>query len=145
MGAPATSRRWRRRRMGAPATSRRWRRSDPPAGGGELQVVQGWYEDDWALLRFHGHHRPQWRRQVEPDGCHQLRARRTSSTPSTTATRRPRVAGLPSASSTAKPTRRSSNSPAPITGAGGSEYRIDGRLVSWDDYNAKLRSLGILS
>ncbi|RCV32403.1 hypothetical protein SETIT_6G256000v2 [Setaria italica] len=22
-----------------------------------------------------------------------------------------------------------------ITGAGGSEYRIDGRLVSWDDYN----------
>lgn len=32
-----------------------------------------------------------------------------------------------------------------ITGAGGSEYRIDGRLVSWDDYNAKLRSLGILS
>jgi structural maintenance of chromosome 1 len=31
-----------------------------------------------------------------------------------------------------------------ITGAGGSEYRIDGRLVSWDDYNAKLRSLGIL-
>ncbi|KAL6901022.1 hypothetical protein ACP4OV_005698 [Aristida adscensionis] len=31
-----------------------------------------------------------------------------------------------------------------ITGAGGSEYRIDGRVVSWDDYNAKLRSLGIL-
>ncbi|VAI75573.1 unnamed protein product [Triticum turgidum subsp. durum] len=31
-----------------------------------------------------------------------------------------------------------------ITGAGGSEYRIDGRLVTWDDYNAKLRSLGIL-
>uniref|UniRef100_A0A0A9E2E7 RecF/RecN/SMC N-terminal domain-containing protein n=1 Tax=Arundo donax TaxID=35708 RepID=A0A0A9E2E7_ARUDO len=31
-----------------------------------------------------------------------------------------------------------------ITGAGGSEYRIDGRQVSWDDYNAKLRSLGIL-
>ncbi|WVZ83418.1 hypothetical protein U9M48_030567 [Paspalum notatum var. saurae] len=29
-------------------------------------------------------------------------------------------------------------------GAGGSEYRIDGRLVTWDDYNAKLRSLGIL-
>ncbi|KQJ94723.1 structural maintenance of chromosomes protein 1 isoform X2 [Brachypodium distachyon] len=31
-----------------------------------------------------------------------------------------------------------------ITGAGGSEYRIDGRVVTWDDYNAKLRSLGIL-
>ncbi|EMS68398.1 Structural maintenance of chromosomes protein 1A [Triticum urartu] len=31
-----------------------------------------------------------------------------------------------------------------ITGAGGSEYRIDGRLVTWDDYNAKLRSLVIL-
>uniref|UniRef100_A0A0D9XB24 Structural maintenance of chromosomes protein n=1 Tax=Leersia perrieri TaxID=77586 RepID=A0A0D9XB24_9ORYZ len=31
-----------------------------------------------------------------------------------------------------------------ITGAGGSEYRINGRLVTWDDYNAKLRSLGIL-
>ncbi|WVZ91588.1 hypothetical protein U9M48_037738 [Paspalum notatum var. saurae] len=31
-----------------------------------------------------------------------------------------------------------------ITGAGGSEYRIDSRLVTWDDYNAKLRSLGIL-
>ncbi|XP_062191550.1 structural maintenance of chromosomes protein 1 [Phragmites australis] len=31
-----------------------------------------------------------------------------------------------------------------ITGAGGSEYRIDGRQVNWDDYNAKLRSLGIL-
>ncbi|CAO2173099.1 unnamed protein product [Urochloa humidicola] len=31
-----------------------------------------------------------------------------------------------------------------ITGAGGSEYRIDGRIVTWDDYNAKLRSLGIL-
>ncbi|CAO2164803.1 unnamed protein product [Urochloa humidicola] len=31
-----------------------------------------------------------------------------------------------------------------ITGAGGSEYRIDGRLVTWDDYNSKLRSLGIL-
>ncbi|XP_008805238.1 structural maintenance of chromosomes protein 1 [Phoenix dactylifera] len=31
-----------------------------------------------------------------------------------------------------------------ITGAGGSEYRIDGRIVMWDEYNAKLRSLGIL-
>jgi structural maintenance of chromosome 1 len=31
-----------------------------------------------------------------------------------------------------------------ITGAGGSEYRIDGRVVNWEDYNAKLRSLGIL-
>ncbi|CAO2188549.1 unnamed protein product [Urochloa humidicola] len=31
-----------------------------------------------------------------------------------------------------------------ITGAGGSEYHIDGRIVTWDDYNAKLRSLGIL-
>lgn len=31
-----------------------------------------------------------------------------------------------------------------ITGASGSEYCVDGRLVTWDDYNAKLRSLGIL-
>ncbi|KAF7120178.1 hypothetical protein RHSIM_Rhsim13G0035400 [Rhododendron simsii] len=31
-----------------------------------------------------------------------------------------------------------------ITGTGGSEYRIDGRVVNWDEYNAKLRSLGIL-
>ncbi|KAF8748310.1 hypothetical protein HU200_012946 [Digitaria exilis] len=31
-----------------------------------------------------------------------------------------------------------------ITDAGGSEYRIDGRAVNWEDYNAKLRSLGIL-
>ncbi|CAL5001681.1 unnamed protein product [Urochloa decumbens] len=31
-----------------------------------------------------------------------------------------------------------------VTGAGGSEYRIDGRIVTWDDYNAKLKSLGIL-
>ncbi|KAG0474701.1 hypothetical protein HPP92_014387 [Vanilla planifolia] len=31
-----------------------------------------------------------------------------------------------------------------ITGAGGSEYRIDQRVVTWDDYNAKLKSLGIL-
>lgn len=31
-----------------------------------------------------------------------------------------------------------------ITGAGGSEYRIDHRVVNWDDYNAKLKSLGIL-
>ncbi|KAJ8639255.1 hypothetical protein MRB53_015949 [Persea americana] len=31
-----------------------------------------------------------------------------------------------------------------ITGAGGSEYRIDGKVVTWDDYNAKLKSLGIL-
>nr|CAB3483220.1 unnamed protein product [Digitaria exilis] len=31
-----------------------------------------------------------------------------------------------------------------ITGAGGSEYRVDGRVVNWDDYNAKLISLGIL-
>ncbi|KAL5990580.1 hypothetical protein ACLOJK_011482 [Asimina triloba] len=31
-----------------------------------------------------------------------------------------------------------------ITSAGGSEYRIDGRLVAWDEYNAKLKSLGIL-
>lgn len=31
-----------------------------------------------------------------------------------------------------------------ITGAGGSEYRIDGRIVMWDEYNAKLKSLGIL-
>ncbi|PWZ55017.1 Structural maintenance of chromosomes protein 1 [Zea mays] len=31
-----------------------------------------------------------------------------------------------------------------ITGAGGSEYRIDRNQVTWDVYNAKLRSLGIL-
>ncbi|PKA58748.1 Structural maintenance of chromosomes protein 1 [Apostasia shenzhenica] len=31
-----------------------------------------------------------------------------------------------------------------ITGAGGSEYRIDQRVVSWDEYNARLKSLGIL-
>lgn len=31
-----------------------------------------------------------------------------------------------------------------ITSSGGSEYRIDGRVVNWDEYNSKLRSLGIL-
>ncbi|KAF7804634.1 structural maintenance of chromosomes protein 1 [Senna tora] len=31
-----------------------------------------------------------------------------------------------------------------ITSAGGSEYRIDGNLVTWDVYNARLKSLGIL-
>lgn len=31
-----------------------------------------------------------------------------------------------------------------ITGAGGSEYRIDGKPVNWDEYCAKLKSLGIL-
>lgn len=31
-----------------------------------------------------------------------------------------------------------------ITPAGGSEYRIGHRIVNWDEYNAKLRSLGIL-
>ncbi|XP_057517637.1 structural maintenance of chromosomes protein 1 [Amaranthus tricolor] len=31
-----------------------------------------------------------------------------------------------------------------ITSAGGSEYRIDGRVVNWDQYNEKLRELGIL-
>lgn len=31
-----------------------------------------------------------------------------------------------------------------ITGSGGSEYRINGRVVTWDDYNARLKSLGIL-
>ncbi|XP_052171726.1 structural maintenance of chromosomes protein 1 isoform X1 [Diospyros lotus] len=31
-----------------------------------------------------------------------------------------------------------------ITSSGGSEYRIDGRVVNWDEYNAKLKSLGIL-
>ncbi|KAK6120032.1 hypothetical protein DH2020_046162 [Rehmannia glutinosa] len=31
-----------------------------------------------------------------------------------------------------------------ITTAGGSEYRIGDRVVNWDEYNAKLRSLGIL-
>lgn len=31
-----------------------------------------------------------------------------------------------------------------ITGSGSSEYRIDGRTVGWDEYNAKLKSIGIL-
>ncbi|KAK8964642.1 Structural maintenance of chromosomes protein 1 [Platanthera guangdongensis] len=31
-----------------------------------------------------------------------------------------------------------------ITGAGGSEYKIDHKIVNWDDYSAKLKSLGIL-
>uniref|UniRef100_A0A7N0UUA8 RecF/RecN/SMC N-terminal domain-containing protein n=1 Tax=Kalanchoe fedtschenkoi TaxID=63787 RepID=A0A7N0UUA8_KALFE len=31
-----------------------------------------------------------------------------------------------------------------ITGSGGSEYRLDNSVVTWDEYNAKLKSLGIL-
>ncbi|KAL5711873.1 Structural maintenance of chromosomes protein 1 [Ranunculus cassubicifolius] len=31
-----------------------------------------------------------------------------------------------------------------ITSAGGSEYRLDGKVVTWDEYNNKLKSLGIL-
>lgn len=31
-----------------------------------------------------------------------------------------------------------------ITSAGGSEYRIDDRVVNWDDYSLRLKSLGIL-
>ncbi|KDP26527.1 hypothetical protein JCGZ_17685 [Jatropha curcas] len=31
-----------------------------------------------------------------------------------------------------------------ITSSGGSEYRIDGKVVNWDEYNGRLRSLGIL-
>ncbi|KAL8236332.1 hypothetical protein R6Q59_017413 [Mikania micrantha] len=31
-----------------------------------------------------------------------------------------------------------------ITSAGGSEYRVDDRVVNWDDYSAKLKTLGIL-
>ena len=31
-----------------------------------------------------------------------------------------------------------------ITSSGGSEYRIDGSVVTWDVYNARLKSLGIL-
>ncbi|RID47098.1 hypothetical protein BRARA_I03724 [Brassica rapa] len=31
-----------------------------------------------------------------------------------------------------------------ITSSGGSEYRIDNRVVNWEEYNAKLRSIGIL-
>lgn len=31
-----------------------------------------------------------------------------------------------------------------ITGAGGSEYRLDGRVVTWDEYNERLKSIGIL-
>ncbi|XP_031403402.1 structural maintenance of chromosomes protein 1 [Punica granatum] len=31
-----------------------------------------------------------------------------------------------------------------ITSTGGSEYRIDGKVVTWDEYKARLKSLGIL-
>ncbi|OVA02394.1 RecF/RecN/SMC [Macleaya cordata] len=31
-----------------------------------------------------------------------------------------------------------------ITSSGGSEYRLDGKIVTWDEYNSKLKSLGIL-
>ncbi|GFZ20290.1 structural maintenance of chromosomes (SMC) family protein [Actinidia rufa] len=31
-----------------------------------------------------------------------------------------------------------------ITSSGGSEYRIDSRVVNWEEYNGKLKSLGIL-
>ncbi|KAK0583382.1 hypothetical protein LWI29_036339 [Acer saccharum] len=31
-----------------------------------------------------------------------------------------------------------------INSSGGSEYRIDGKVVNWDEYNEKLKSLGIL-
>ncbi|XP_078182558.1 structural maintenance of chromosomes protein 1-like [Carex rostrata] len=31
-----------------------------------------------------------------------------------------------------------------ITGQGGSEYRLDNRVCTWDEYNAKLKSFGIL-
>lgn len=31
-----------------------------------------------------------------------------------------------------------------ITTAGTSEYRLDGKIVTWDEYNSKLKSLGIL-
>lgn len=31
-----------------------------------------------------------------------------------------------------------------ITTAGASEYRINGKIVSWDEYNSTLKSLGIL-
>ncbi|KAJ8749142.1 hypothetical protein K2173_013749 [Erythroxylum novogranatense] len=31
-----------------------------------------------------------------------------------------------------------------ITSAGASEYRLDSKVVNWDEYNARLRSLGIL-
>ncbi|KAL5863837.1 hypothetical protein ACOSQ3_001351 [Xanthoceras sorbifolium] len=31
-----------------------------------------------------------------------------------------------------------------ITSSGGSEYRLDGKVVNWDEYNEKLKSLGIL-
>lgn len=31
-----------------------------------------------------------------------------------------------------------------ITSAGSSEYRVDGKVVNWDEYNGRLRSLGIL-
>lgn len=31
-----------------------------------------------------------------------------------------------------------------ITSTGGSEYRVDGKVVTWDEYKARLKSLGIL-
>ncbi|KAF9607877.1 hypothetical protein IFM89_003581 [Coptis chinensis] len=31
-----------------------------------------------------------------------------------------------------------------ISSSGGSEYRLDGKVVTWDEYNSKLKSLGIL-
>lgn len=31
-----------------------------------------------------------------------------------------------------------------ITTSGGSEYRLDGRVVTWDEYNSRLKMLGIL-
>ncbi|KAK9146377.1 hypothetical protein Sjap_006280 [Stephania japonica] len=31
-----------------------------------------------------------------------------------------------------------------ISSSGGSEYRLDGKVVTWDEYNGKLKSLGIL-
>ncbi|KAG9151144.1 hypothetical protein Leryth_002716 [Lithospermum erythrorhizon] len=31
-----------------------------------------------------------------------------------------------------------------ISGAGGSEYRVNGRTVNWDEYNQKLKSIGVL-
>lgn len=31
-----------------------------------------------------------------------------------------------------------------ITSSGASEYRLDGKVVNWDEYNGRLRSLGIL-
>ena len=95
--------------------------------------------------------------QVEPDGRHQLRVGRALSAPSRSAAQDLIYAIHDRDIKEAKGRRasvrlfyRQSNQEElcftrSITGGGGgSEYRINGSPVTWDQYNAKLRSLGIL-